>query len=310
MIGRDRLWRAASLVVTVAALGFVALKIADSAAGGLSLWNRPELWLRFMAAAVIYALSLSFVAAGWMALVGSASSLPTSVGFRIYGVSQLYKYLPSNVLHYVGRHAALKRIGVGHQAALFGAAGEIGLLIPAALLIAATARIATLPQMGTRMLDLAVGVSLAFLAGAAALCALLPWLRRQPRLATLVEGFASPAARAGAVRALGCYLFFFTASGLAFAILAAAGPDGQAVDLPLLVAIWAGAWVLGFVTPGAPAGLGVREALLVAALAAAGAGEGAAAIAVAMRLATIAGDLLFAAGAWAFGARAGTVRPL
>jgi uncharacterized membrane protein YbhN (UPF0104 family) len=64
--------------------------------------------------------------------------------------------------------------------------------------------------------------------------------------------------------------------------------------MPLSQAIWRFAlcWVAGFVVPGAPAGLGVREALFIR-LFAPGIGEGVAAcVAVAYRIITTLGDLL------------------
>ncbi|MEA3274753.1 MAG: hypothetical protein U9Q81_05555, partial [Pseudomonadota bacterium] len=49
----------------------------------------------------------------------------------------------------------------------------------------------------------------------------------------------------------------------------------------------------GFVTPGAPAGLGIREAVIVLLLEQLGLGDEALQIALVFRLATVGGDLLF-----------------
>jgi hypothetical protein len=57
---------------------------------------------------------------------------------------------------------------------------------------------------------------------------------------------------------------------------------------------WCLAWVVGFVTPGAPAGLGVRDALLVGTLTAMHV-EGAVTAAVVLRIATTFADLIVAA---------------
>jgi hypothetical protein len=57
------------------------------------------------------------------------------------------------------------------------------------------------------------------------------------------------------------------------------------------------AWVVGFFAPGAPAGLGVREGLLLALLQSSYARADALAIVIAMRIATTTGDVLcFAVG--------------
>jgi hypothetical protein len=56
----------------------------------------------------------------------------------------------------------------------------------------------------------------------------------------------------------------------------------------------AAAWLGGFVVPGAPAGLGVREAILTAGLELAGYGSTALTVAIGYRLITLAGDVIFA----------------
>jgi len=71
---------------------------------------------------------------------------------------------------------------------------------------------------------------------------------------------------------------------------------GGAPD-PAIIAWWAAAWVVGLVTPGAPGGLGTREAALVG-IAAGLHGmplDQATALATASRLVTVGGDLLGAA---------------
>ncbi len=64
-----------------------------------------------------------------------------------------------------------------------------------------------------------------------------------------------------------------------------------------VVGVFALAWVAGFVTPGAPAGLGVRDAIMVAGLSPVYGAGTALGVTVIMRLATSAGDALaFLAG--------------
>ena len=86
------------------------------------------------------------------------------------------------------------------------------------------------------------------------------------------------------------HLGFFLSGGLALALLL---PDaGLAVLGPALLGFGT-AWTLGFLTPGAPAGLGVREAVLVALLTPSAGEPAALTAALAFRAATLGGDLLF-----------------
>ena len=71
--------------------------------------------------------------------------------------------------------------------------------------------------------------------------------------------------------------------------------DPAGFDTPAVAAALAGAWVVGFVIPGASAGIGVREAAVILLLSPAlGAGD-AAVVATVYRLVTAGGDALFAA---------------
>jgi hypothetical protein len=63
-------------------------------------------------------------------------------------------------------------------------------------------------------------------------------------------------------------------------------------DYWLLIAVFALAWVVGFVTPGAPGGLGVREGLMLLMLAPVFSAASASVLVIALRIATTLGDVL------------------
>ena len=72
------------------------------------------------------------------------------------------------------------------------------------------------------------------------------------------------------------------------------------LSMPNVIAIWAVAWTLDYITPGASAGLGVREAVIIAAMVGLSVPiAGAALVAISFRVATTIGDLIFAAIGWA-----------
>lgn len=291
------LWRAASVGLTIAALCFVGWKAAEAGIGTLLARLSPTAWVGVGLAAAVYAAALMFVALAWWLLVKSSSStpLPFRQAFRIYSASHLYKYLPSNMLHYVGRHAALRGIGVTHTAAAVGAIGDIVLLLPASLFVALLASPAMLTGFRNDVAVLGIAAAVVLLLGALALHWAAPLLERWPRTEALATLLRSPRVRMAAIGAFLGYSIFFVVSGAVFATIAGRFGPWQAGDAPLLVAIWAGSWALGFVTPGAPGGIGVREAIITAALSAAGHGESAVLIAILMRVVTLLGDLLFAA---------------
>jgi uncharacterized membrane protein YbhN (UPF0104 family) len=62
---------------------------------------------------------------------------------------------------------------------------------------------------------------------------------------------------------------------------------------PALIALFAIAWTAGVITPGAPSGIGIREAVLVAGLSPVASPAGAVLIAGLLRLISVVGDVLF-----------------
>ncbi len=289
-------WRSIGVALTLTALAFVGWRFSETDVMNNPAWSDPRLWLRTATAGVLYGASLLAVALGWWLIVrgsGAGALLPLGTGLRLYGISQLFKYLPSNMLHYVGRHAMLNRLGISHSAAALGAFGELALLLAAALLVAAAAAPAALVIPGSAVAIL-LGAALLVLFG---LAAIRPTLLAESlsRLGGIAATLQGRGLRVSAAASFACYILFFLASGAVFTFLASSVGPWNGSHALLLVSIWAGCWALGFVTPGAPAGLGVREALLIAALTAAGGGDGAGVVAVAMRIATMVGDIVLAA---------------
>src|SRR3546814_19722277 len=70
-----------------------------------------------------------------------------------------------------------------------------------------------------------------------------------------------PLSPGAAVLALGylCYVAKFGLVGFGLWIVAAVLVSGTAISPILLTGAFASSWLIGFVTPGAPAGFGVRE---------------------------------------------------
>lgn len=178
-------------------------------------------------------------------------------------VSQFAKYLPGNVAHHVGRvvmsrHAGLAPAPVG-MAILIELAGPA--IVAALIAITFVAiRGGTLPEFyGLARLIPEGAILPALLLGALAL-ALVFALWKWPGY---LQALTAPRAQDLAV-ALGFYLLNFAISGaILLAILSQVAPQIGA-DYIFLTAAFATAWTIGTITPGAPGGLGVREAVLLA----------------------------------------------
>ena len=80
--------------------------------------------------------------------------------------------------------------------------------------------------------------------------------------------------------------------GLGLWIVALAAGFSDSIDLGVATAVFALSWLLGFLAPGAPAGLGVREGIMVLMLSPLMPDSEALAFVLLARLVTLAGDAI------------------
>jgi hypothetical protein len=89
-------------------------------------------------------------------------------------------------------------------------------------------------------------------------------------------------------------LFFLVVAALLWLLALSVAETGRpSIDFADSVSAVALAWLVGFATPGSAAGIGVREAILIAALQGPLGASASTLVALALRLVTIAGDVLF-----------------
>jgi hypothetical protein len=178
--------------------------------------------------------------------------------FRLYNLSQLGKYLPGSIWQFVGRAAAYRNRGAG-----FGPIRDALLCESLWIVVGAAAIGALLTGPGIVAILrgglstfvvwwLAGGISLLLLAVAVAALWKRDLLRRYARL-------AMPPPRAIVVQA-----FIWALLGLAFWVLARA--CGLGVGAPFAIGLFAAGYAVGFMVPIAPAGLGIRDAVLTVGL--------------------------------------------
>lgn len=224
------------------------------------------------AAAVLYAASNLMLGMGWLHLLfGLRATTTRAWALRTHAMSQLAKYVPGNVAHLASRQALGMSNGVAGWTLARSSAWELGLLCVSGATLSALAMpmhlegVSPLTGLALGMLGAGiVGVALQLGAGTHFALAFL-W-----------------------------QLAFLGLSGSIFAGLFGLTAPAAAEMVPWLGVLGAfvGAWLIGLITPGAPAGLGVRE-LAFLALVPLGNDQGNALLAlVLMRLVTMSGDFL------------------
>ena len=252
-------------------------------------------------AALSFASTAVFSALGWRGILEHLGQRrPRMAIGRVFFITQVAKYLPGNVGHHIGRMTLAKRsLGIPASATSASILQESALACLAALLtglacFALQPAIRTIDDIDLRLV---LGASIA--AGLLALGSINAWKKARPVprnrtiawLLTMAPSWPSVASN------LPFYFAITVLNGLAVALVASAIMPITAHDIVILAGAFALSWVIGFLLPGAPGGLGVREAAFVALLAHAYTPSALLAIALLCRLASVAADLLiFACG--------------
>ncbi|NII12132.1 lysylphosphatidylglycerol synthase domain-containing protein [Oleiagrimonas sp. C23AA] len=252
----------------------------------------------------LYALLIPTTVVAWKWLL---RTMQQSAGYTrllaIMATTQFGKYLPGNVAQHIGRVALARQLDIPLSALLFSMAYEMLLMLVACSHVSAITLLWAPPgsmahwSIMQYRLPLFVAVTL----GAAVALMLAPriaaWLARYRARKRGDADYTAPQLRLTPAAVLGCYLIYalnFCLVGIGLWLVAHALLDGTAPtpSLVFLTGAFASSWILGFLAPGAPAGLGVREAILSAWLADRLPPAQIVLLVVALRIATTTGDLL------------------
>lgn len=223
---------------------------------------------------------------------------------RILLVSQFAKYLPGNVGHHVGRVVLARRIGLPIETVVVSMALDTMILFGAAVacsLPAFALMWSLLQQQGNSQGRIVLAV-LGMLSLALIMLVSVPAARREIlRHVSLVAALFHRGALRLFVQGSLIHSVAFLLGATALYLLCSA-LDGSFSGVWLSVlGVYTAAWLLGFVMPGAPAGIGIREVALLAGLTPIYGEQQAMAAAATLRLLTVTGDamvFLFALVRW------------
>ena len=254
-------WLTVAVLAVVA--GFFVATLAARWNDVISLKWRLEPGL-FVLATLLLALSYGLVACLWGLALHRAAGTRVAAGARIWFLSNLARYVPGNVWSYVGAVELARREGVARRTTLAVMALTQVLSVGVAVLAGLPVLLAERARLGRPALLGAVVV-----AAGAALAALfrrrlLDLARR--RLPGFDPAGLTPSAGTVVLLVVG-YAGYWAVTGLAFAALVASLYPLAPGDVPVVVAAYAAAYAAGFLALLTPAGLGVREGVLVVALA-------------------------------------------
>lgn len=287
---------AAALIVTALFVWYVVRSLRGH---DLSVYTTPRAALGIGLAAILWACGGPLLTLAWrMLLAGLGVHKPLRELFGIVGITQFAKYVPGNVAQYIGRVGMSLARGIPARALAVTLILETLLVVAAAIAVCVAA--GALSDVGldalrmhtTQLVLIGFVVALAIV-GLFLLRRAAPALLRRfaPRYAPALDGALLPPQSALA-RAFLAYCAVYVGTGIGLILLARFLLPVAPHDYWLLIAVFSLAWVVGFVTPGAPGGFGVREGLMLLMLAPVYTTASAGVLVIAFRIATTLGDVM------------------
>lgn len=263
----------------------------------------PQLLTGVAIMALCYGLAIPISAWAWRILLADLGQpRPLVELMSILAISQFAKYVPGNIAHVAGRSALSLMRGIPASSLAVTVATEMLL----ASLAAVTVGVLCL-GLSSETTRLPVGLDAGWL-GMAAVGGILAvmWLPRlwpalvervRPRTGENRSRAGLKLRRSSLILALALYSGNYLLIGWGALMLGQAMTGAFDADYWSVTGAFSLAWLVGFLTPGAPAGLGVREGAMTLLLSNGNGPQAVLIFVVAARLATLAADLFwFVAG--------------
>jgi uncharacterized membrane protein YbhN (UPF0104 family) len=204
----------------------------------------PVTWAAIGSLAVFYGSANILLALAWRQLLAQFGPHVTRMwAIRVYGVSQLAKYVPGNIFHIAGRQAIGMSAGLSGTALAKSTFWELSLLATTGMLYGWLVLPLLLPK--------------------------LPLIASSALLLGSVWALAYLLRRVIGLQASLCFklqmIFLAISAGVFTALLGVVVPSTEYHPQTWLFigGAYVVAWLVGLVTPGAPAGVGVRELVLL-----------------------------------------------
>ena len=252
-----------------------------------------ELLITIFICSIIYGLSEFLLSFAWRRLLKMCGhkDISANVCNRIYGKSQIAKYIPGNIFHVVGRHILGSQAGIKNIVLAGATIYEILGLISISVLIGFGGMIIfglsniyfSLYQIILILFSTIVITSL--------ITALAPYLMSLRGIILPYRGIWDTIINISKIYVF--YFIFFLIAGLLLVIIVNLFLDININLIAKLVVIFSISWLSGFIIPGAPGGIGVREAVIIFFITPIIGEAQSVAIAIALRFVTLLGDVWF-----------------
>ncbi len=283
-----RLLKIAGVLCLAVAVLFMLREVLHHREALLGWRPGPAMLVMLAALAVAYGAALFVLAECWHRIIGLFGAEPRRRTWPSYTTTLVARYLPGNVAHIFARAAWLRNGTLSTPDLARASAIEL-ILVPSG---AALALLALLPFLPVSAIAARTGLPVAGLIAGAVALALLAAAAVRHLLFRQLRGAWRPV-----LAPLFLATLFMAVLGTVFALISGA-LAGTGFALGMAAGLLG--WLVGYATPGAPGGLGSREAVITLMLSTVAPPETAILVALVFRLVTTLGELAcFATGALA-----------
>ncbi|WP_303823850.1 lysylphosphatidylglycerol synthase domain-containing protein [Ruminococcus flavefaciens] len=254
-------------IVMIAALAFVVKKLLDMDIS-FSQLSEGRVVCALVLCFVIQTVIIICSCYPWLVFTRSLSGrkIPFSAAMPVYTQSNLYKYLPGNVFQYVGRNQLAADMEISHVDVACATVLDVLFCVFWTAVISVImlgGRIAELLSKYGRNL-LIVGA-----VGIVIVIALILAVRMKFRdkFKAYISRYSKAFAKEDRPMLLRGVFYYLLQNAVSAAMymgcLALIVPQADTGELTALTGAFLFAWIIGFVTPGAPGGIGIREGVML-----------------------------------------------
>jgi hypothetical protein len=223
-----------------------------------------------IACIITYAVFFSLLAIGWK-LILDRIAYPRNIAFNeiyiLYTKTNLMKYLPGNVMEWVGRNILGTRYGLTHSQIALSSVVETLIILAISGLLSCIVIIegAWIVVKNFDFSYFYILITLLTLAGILCFRYSSQFIKTLNQLLPDYKQIVSREFAKTVIQVALLQLFVFLNLGIAFVaiIYFIFGFHVDGYSAIKIISAFSFSWVLGFVTPGAPGGVGIKEALLL-----------------------------------------------
>lgn len=255
-------------LLMIAAIAFLIKKIIGMDAD-LSQLGSPSAIGAFCVNLAVQTMLIVMGCIPWQMFTQSLSGrkIPFAAAMPVYTKSNVYKYLPGNVFQYVGRNKLAFDMNISHVDVACATVFDVLFCVFWTGVIAVVllgGRIAGLLAKYGRNI-LIVGITGAILAAAAFIFIRIKF---KDKLKEYLSRYSKAFEKENR-KSLMTGIFYYLVSNIVSAAMyfvclrLIIGSSASLEELTALTGAFMFAWIIGFVTPGAPGGIGIREGVMI-----------------------------------------------